>query len=937
MRGDSVTYRIGASGERDVLDTLAKIAAGGDSSAKKLGQAYDRELRTAEAAIERLQRKADALKVLGGSAVQRQIAESTGLAAGELGASKSAEASMRVFVQQQDELARARERLIQQADPLAAAQMRYNATMAEAVRLDREGALAQGDLTRIHASAKAELDRLGGSFDPAAKSANAFRYGLQNAGFQISDFAVQVGAGTSATRAFALQGPQLIQAIAMMGSGAGEAEGKFAKFANFMSTGWGAAITVAVSIAGALASKLLDNESAADKATKAHETLADKLDLEKHSFEEVLDAMREYNAEQEKSRVLTLDGAKAVAAKAAADLNAAIAIREKIKAMLDEQNATLTSGKGFGIEGAGAAAAGAADTAARLAEQDAAIAVLTEGARNAVAGVATEIAKINTDGRYAIEQRFERLRNAARASVHDVDALTKRLTDLANQEKSALQTYDKAHRAGSSSGSGQYGREIDLDEAKSIAAGAGLRVTSGFRTRAEQQYLYDHARTAQNPVARPGTSAHERGNALDIAFGPGVTPASIKKAYEEGGVRLTKILKETGHFHIEWSTTGVDKQFREAQQAEKELADERERNVDSARKLIEAGDPFLVITNKLKDELAEIDRLSKTSPAQGGIGSEQADILRQQAEGRAFNARMAEFSRQHPGYGEALDEADRAYAQQREQQRSMLADQAQQNRMLDAELSLVRASSFERDRQLSQLDLMAQLKDRGIDLESEATKEILRGHDALLLKGEALRQENALWEEQRRTGEQIIDTVFDPQNWKDWGDIGLSVIRMLITEMLTLATINPLKNMLFGSGLPTLGAGGIGGFLGGLFGGGKSGGVGGAILDISSAFGHASGTEWADGGWRRVGEFGEELVRLPRGSQVINAGRTRAMNRATARPVPANITINAPGADAAALARVEMAVRELNDSIEQRAIGAVVDYNDRTFGMGLRR
>lgn len=126
----------------------------------------------------------------------------------------------------------------------------------------------------------------------------------------------------------------------------------------------------------------------------------------------------------------------------------------------------------------------------------------------------------------------------------------------------------------------QYGREVSLAAAKSIAVDAGMRVTSGLRSRAEQQWLYDNKRTAANPVARPGTSAHERGGALDIAYGAGVTVESIRKAYAEAGVRLTKILRETGHFHIEWSTTGADKAEREvaklAETARKEAKESAE-------------------------------------------------------------------------------------------------------------------------------------------------------------------------------------------------------------------------------------------------------------------------------------------------------------------------------------------------------------------------
>lgn len=49
----------------------------------------------------------------------------------------------------------------------------------------------------------------------------------------------------------------------------------------------------------------------------------------------------------------------------------------------------------------------------------------------------------------------------------------------------------------------------------------GTSISSGFRSNADQQRLYDSRASNPNPVARPGTSNHERGMAVDIA---GMTP-----------------------------------------------------------------------------------------------------------------------------------------------------------------------------------------------------------------------------------------------------------------------------------------------------------------------------------------------------------------------------------------------------------------------------
>ena len=46
--------------------------------------------------------------------------------------------------------------------------------------------------------------------------------------------------------------------------------------------------------------------------------------------------------------------------------------------------------------------------------------------------------------------------------------------------------------------------------------GKPMPITSGFRTKEEQQRLFDQRKANPNLVAAPGTSLHETGNAVDI-------------------------------------------------------------------------------------------------------------------------------------------------------------------------------------------------------------------------------------------------------------------------------------------------------------------------------------------------------------------------------------------------------------------------------------
>lgn len=124
--------------------------------------------------------------------------------------------------------------------------------------------------------------------------------------------------------------------------------------------------------------------------------------------------------------------------------------------------------------------------------------------------------------------------------------LAKSLEDVAAAAKNAKK------------GSGEFGKQINFADAANIAKNAGLTVTSAYRSTAHQAELYNNPSVNRpgNPVAKPGTSAHEGVNgkwALDIAFAPGLTPEKIKKIYGNEGVSLSAIYKEKGHFHIEGS------------------------------------------------------------------------------------------------------------------------------------------------------------------------------------------------------------------------------------------------------------------------------------------------------------------------------------------------------------------------------------------------
>ncbi|HEX6237488.1 MAG TPA: M15 family metallopeptidase [Acidimicrobiales bacterium] len=91
--------------------------------------------------------------------------------------------------------------------------------------------------------------------------------------------------------------------------------------------------------------------------------------------------------------------------------------------------------------------------------------------------------------------------------------------------------------AGSAAGSSAGGDRAGLSPAMRAALaradallGHPVPVVSGLRTRAEQQALWDRRHANRYPVARPGTSDHERGMAIDVPASVAVAVAAVAPA-----------------------------------------------------------------------------------------------------------------------------------------------------------------------------------------------------------------------------------------------------------------------------------------------------------------------------------------------------------------------------------------------------------------------
>ena len=104
---------------------------------------------------------------------------------------------------------------------------------------------------------------------------------------------------------------------------------------------------------------------------------------------------------------------------------------------------------------------------------------------------------------------------------------------------------------GAAGGGGAGAAGLTTEMRRAIAAaevhlGRPVPITSGWRSPAAQQALWDRRATNPFPVARPGTSSHERGTAIDVprAFAPAL--AAVGPA-----VGLCRPLSTTDPVHFE--------------------------------------------------------------------------------------------------------------------------------------------------------------------------------------------------------------------------------------------------------------------------------------------------------------------------------------------------------------------------------------------------
>lgn len=448
-------------------------------------------------------------------------------------------------------------------DQAVAAAARMAATAAEKEAAELHALAKAADLTQQalnrHKSATDAVVAASGRGALAnhslADSSRTARNAQIQMGQQMQDVVISLAGGQRASTALAQQLPQL--AFALSGVG-----GKVGAVATALSGPWGLALVGASFVLGGFIDKLLETDKAADKAGDAQEELAVKLDMAKQGFEGATKAAADYNAEQAKAGRLAQD--RLIAERNTADASLKTA-RDKVTRLETEIRNTPKglSGKKGVLE-------------VELAKARGEVAQWETSLKNSTGALAEEFAKIATDDRYAIEERFKRLKNEAKAAGGDVAAVTAKLAALDKQEEAALAKLDKRRDRATSDGVPRF---KSREDAIGIA-GDELR-QFGFRVSENEQF---GGVRANHPGM--GNAAHGK-YAIDVNAGLGVTEANVPdlkakldalaldyqqrgyrvlwngKVYEAGGKGPGGSIKSgsqhSDHMHIEAPSTIIGK------------------------------------------------------------------------------------------------------------------------------------------------------------------------------------------------------------------------------------------------------------------------------------------------------------------------------------------------------------------------------------------
>lgn len=895
-----------ARAEQTIVQASAKKNASIEADETRLQQIHDRRLRDAVAKQQAYFRSVEALEKSGG---KLGLATGGGSQLADFQAQERAIRAKTDAMRDEEEAARRlavrTESLLQAIDPVYAAQARYNNEIREAKLLLDAGAISaeQYGLAESHATAALEEATRAAVRNNQANGAT--RAALNNLSYQVGDIAQQFALGTPPMIIFAQQAGQVTGALGGLNVGARAGlAGALGSVLTILGGPWVQLLTAGAVVYASFRSRtdestdaLDKNASAAARVKEAHEILQRATDKYTETQEKVILRSIKIYEQLIVEEKQTLSLAKAKLASALADEEAS-----RIRSSAPGQRGELGT---LALDSATDRVAG---LKALLDETDKRIAAIEKLVRGGYAALALETTVAAAlDKTVAATQRYE----------HAIQGLLK-------QRENELISHDEFEAAAIKEG---QRRDATI---KAIREEAGERRKNEGEMRREMATvaqarkaildLYPGARiTATTNGRHTKGSFHYKGQAIDLQAVDGVSFEDFVASIKAKGFNIVEAIDEYkhpsklstgGHWHIAWSGgREAVSTLRDMERAQDSYATQLKSDLDE---IVSKYDAAATSAATYAEEIEKIDRLQSgglLSPSKATEYRSAALYAKLGIDPKGdMRTLMAERDAQR-------DNAYQAFNAQ-------FGDNADRAEELKLELSMVGKSNEARERELTLLQVKQDYLRAGGEA-GDAELRILQAQAVALYDQESVLHRISLAQQEfQQFGERTLDSIFNPDNWKNWGDLGKSILRDLENEFIKLAALNPLKNLLYGQNNPTLRD------IFGIFSKETySPDVSKSLANIGK---NAAGTEYFGGGATWVGENGPEIAKFPAGTKIVPAGRARdLMGGGQPVRVSVPISIDATGADAAGLARVERQLSELQRTLPATIVTVWQDARDR--------
>lgn len=873
MSTTSVSIRLNVEGKADIKRAFDEVAISGTAAFRGIASAMDAAGAATDRETQRLQRLAQAAKqAAAAEQAQRGFNQLLGVGAPV----KSARDSAEVFesaAKAAEDLQRRSEALRAQIDPLGAAQKKLNAEIAEANALYKAGAITAKEQAAAHTLAQARFEATAKALGAMGGQSGLAAHQLQNLTFQLNDVIVGLASGQQPMMVMIQQGSQIAQIMGQAGvtgtlKGVGQA--------------LGALLTPARLMGGAIAAIAIGAATA-------------------------------WNAwfESQRNVMTALAGAGRIAGATVADINriaeAGAAAGKLSSAAAREMAADFARTGRIGKELFGELIAIAKAYALTVnADLGDAVKQLAQAFADPVRGAETlngQLGFLDDRTRHYIRRLVEQNDRTAAQRVL-LDAMRGSLVN-AEQATSALgRAWDWVKRAASdafdaigravdrATGGGTAEERLAAIEnrmaALSRGGGAPSRVLAELQKQADELRAKIADARRQADIGRIEAEARELSLKVGEAVRDIVPGTETIRQLEAVRGSLGRLLEDPLAAKHVGNLRDVEDAYRRITQALESYSGENARFLD----------PF---ARKLRLQEIEIALIKATTPARKA--ELEAERTRIELIGQSITPEQQALAIAQ-ARGRVLAEASRFV-------RDYARDQQFSIEQTQAEIAFVGRNVEEKDKYIARLRAEQDLRRQGMSAASAEGQLILANAERQAALNAELDRAREIMQGWQGVFESAMNRFADllaqgKLDWTSWADAARAALADIQKELLKLAVINPLKNMLFGTNAATLGD--AGGLFGGLLGafrlheGGIVGLAGAPSLAPVAAFARAP--RFHDGAFLRPDEV---PAILQRGERVLSRAEARRYERGGAAAPVVNVTIQTPNPVAFQASRTQIA------------------------------